>query len=353
MTQSPAADADARLGRGGRFGPIRSVPPPGVLDRLSGSPAGWRVERIGGAGGFPNGGLWRFRSGPASVVVKRCGARYLGDSRVWRGRADPADPQWWGREAAFYESDLAVTGWPSDARAARCYMIDGHDGCRDLWLEDLDIPTVSLNVYARASAALARWQVAHATAPHGWLSGDWIPTHIGRHRLDNARTLAHPGWEPALARGLDPAVRDAVATRVTDPETIRRRLAGFPQVLTHYDFHHANIGTVDGQVGIIDWAYLGWGPIGHDVGHLAIECCGELGLPLPDVWHALETAYYSALTAADWDGDREIVRQSMATSNALRLGWAIDHLLDIAEQIPDQALRTFSDQLCFLAHTPG
>jgi hypothetical protein len=330
-----------------RFGPIRPVPPTPVLDYFPRA-GSWAIERIGDDGAYPNGGLWRFEAGPMAVVVKRCGAAYLGEDVVWRCRSHPKDPQWWGREAAFYESDLAVNGWSSGARAVRCYAIDDHDGCRDLWLEALEVPALSLSAFERASAGLAQWQVANAATSHDWLSRDWIPTHIARHALDNPRTLAHPGWEPALARGLHPGVRDAVAVRVTDPEVARRRLSGFPQTLTHFDFHHANVGTVGAEVAIIDWAYVGWGPIGHDVGHLAVDCSSGLGLPLPEVWEALETAYCHALVDAGWVGDLAVVRRSIATSNGLRLGWTIDHLLNTADRMPDDALQALSDQLRFL-----
>ncbi len=283
------------------------------------------------------------------MIVKRTGPEHLGDNPAWRCYSDPDDPQWWGREATFYESDLAVAGWPADARAAHCLAVDDHDGCRDIWLESVDIPALSLSVFERAAVGLAHWQVVNAGTTHGWLARDWIPTHVARHRLDNARTLDHPGWGTALARGLDPAVRAAIERRATDPGVVRRRLAEFPAVLTHFDFHHANIGTVGDDVVIIDWAYPGWGPIGHDVGHLAVDACDQLGLPLPELWTALETAYCSALADAGWPGDLDVVRRSMALSNTVRLGWAVDHLLGVVDRIPDEALRAFADKVRFLA----
>lgn len=75
-------------------------------------------------------------------------------------------------------------------------------------------------------------------------------------------------------------------------------LSVFPQALTNHDFHNANIGSVGDQVGLIDWAYVGWGPIGHDVGHLAASL-GPVGLVDPvGAWEVLETAYCDALVTA-------------------------------------------------------
>ncbi|MGH3599256.1 MAG: phosphotransferase family protein [Pseudonocardiaceae bacterium] len=279
--------------------------------------------------------------------MKRTGASYLGNSRVWRCRSGPDDPQWWGREASFYQSDLATSGWTAGVRAARCYTIDDHDGCRDLWLECVDVPA-SLAVCARGASGLAGWQVANVDTTHAWLSDDWIPTHVRRHGLDNKRTLAHPAWPTAIARGLDPALREVVEARVTDPVEIRRRLQEFPQVPTHYDFHHCNIGTVDDVVVIIDWAFVGWGPIGHDAGHLALDIDADLGHP-DEAWDAVQTAYCDGLKAAGWCGDVAQVRRSMEVSNGLRLGWCIDHVLSTADQLSDDTLAGVSTKLRFLA----
>jgi hypothetical protein len=338
-----------------RFGPLREVPPDDVVEALTGAAPGttWAVDKIGDEGGFPNGGLWRVSavsrrgSGPFSAVVKRTGASYLGTSPVWRCRSAPDDPQWWGREAAFYSSDLAVFGWTGGVRAARCYTLDDHDDCRDLWLEDVDIPA-DMGAYERAGAGLARWQVATIDSTHSWLSHDWIPTHIRRHDLDNERTLAHPGWRSAIERGLDPMLRDVVKARITDPTEIRRRLLEFPQVLTHHDFHYKNVGTVSDEVVIIDWAYVGWGPIGHDVGYLAMDITSGLG-PVDEVWYAMQSSYCAGLVEAGWTGNLAVVRRSMEVSTWLRLGWAIDHVLTMADQMSDEALAEVSSRVRFLA----
>lgn len=338
-----------------RFGPIRQTPPEAVVKELAGaaSDSQWAVDQLGNEGGYPNGGLWLTTAtslsgrGPSSAVVKRTGACHLGTFPVWRCRSARDDPQWWGREAAFYESDLATSGWSAGVRAARCYTVDDHDDCRDLWLEYVDIPT-DLRGYEKAASGLARWQVANSDTKHAWLSEDWIPTHVGRHGLDNERTLAHPAWPAAIDKGLDPMLREVVRSRVTDPIEIRRQLRQFPQVLTHHDFHYKNLGTVGDDVVIIDWAFVGWGPIGHDVGHLAMDIDADLGRP-SEVWHAMQSAYCAGLAAAGWTGDLAVVRRSMEVSNGLRLSWAIDHVLSIAEQVPDATLAAASARMCFLA----
>jgi Phosphotransferase enzyme family len=339
-----------------RFGRIRGTPPGEVLKELSGAASDirWSIEQFGDAGGFPNGGIWRVTAerpsdaGPFSTWVKRTGAGYLGSNHVWRCRVAPDDPQWWGREAAFYGSDLATTGWSDGVRAARCFAVDDHDDCRDLWLEDVHTPA-SLTVCRQAAAGLARWQIANVDAKHTWLSNDWIPTHVRRHGLDNQRTLAHPAWPTALERGLDPVLRDVVEARPTDPTVIRDRLQEFPQVLTHHDFHASNIGVVGDEVVLIDWAFVGWGPIGHDAGHLALDVAAGPGITPSESWQVVQAAYCDALVGPGWPGDLSLVHRSMAVSNVLRLGWSVDHLLSVADRLPDDIFAAWSARLRFLA----
>jgi hypothetical protein len=110
----------------------------------------------------------------------------------------------------------------------------------------------------------------------------------------------------AFDRGLSPAVRDAVTARIINPGEIRDRLHRGPQFLTHYDFHHGNIGRADDDdVAIIDWAYVGWGPAGRDVGHLVLDTWDHLpdfAAPI-EAWDDLTGTYSAALREHGWNGN--------------------------------------------------
>jgi hypothetical protein len=316
-----------------RFAQAPERPPDKVIQQLNGN--SWLRSKVGHEGPFPNGGIWRYEPG---LVMKRIGAQFPGGDPVWANALEPNDPHWWLREAEFFRSPLAVEGWLVTAHPARCYAVtDGPAETIELWLEALEIPSHSLDTYHNALVSLASWQVANAKTTESWVSYGWIPAHLERRALDNATTLAHPNWDTAIAHGLDPQVREVVRGRVTDPQEARQLLADLPQALTHYDFHNCNIGrTPEGDIRIIYLAYVGWGPIGQDAGHLAIDTWNDLESTPREVWDSFVSTYVEALEAAGWTGPADEVRRSIAVSTGIRYGWMIDYLLEHATTMPDE-----------------
>ncbi len=336
----------------GRFGQLRSTPPVDVVDAVGGDESPWLSDHLGSDGPFPNGGMWRVhqpdRSG-ASAVIKRTGPAHLGGDPVWAATTDPAHPQWWGREAAFYRSELADAGWTSGCRPARCLAVDDHDDVRDLWLEDVgDIP-LPREHYGRLVEALAVWQSHHGDVDRPWLSHGWIPAHLRRRDLDNGRTLQDSRWHRLFEAGVPRSVLDATRDRVTDPIRIERLLSELPQLLTHYDFHHMNLGRVGDQIVIIDWATVGVGPVGHDVGVLLVDQGTTLGEALPEEWQQLVTTYADALGNVGSTIATAEVERSAAISNVLRHGWVIDHVLDLSDRLSTEELAALGPLLHHLA----
>lgn len=314
-------------------------------------------SRAAAAGDFPNGGLWRFSGDaderPWSVVLKRLDPNQLGSHPVWGAKTGREHASWYAREALFYPSDLNG-GWNGEVRAARGLGIRRPaSGGFDVWLEHARIPVFDRTLYRAAVTALAQWQVRHRDADHGFLSDNWLVSHLARHKLDNVATAHHPNWPHALSRGLSPTVHAAVSARVTDPAIAAERLAKLPQLVTHYDFHHGNIGRSehDGVGVIIDWAYVGKGPVGHDAGHLALDVWDRLGegATPESVWADLSATYIDALRAAGWSGGADGIRAAMEQSIAIRAGWVIDYVLNLADKAPDDGWRVLTESVAYAA----
>lgn len=105
-----------------RFGHLRQAPPVDVLAQLDGAApdTDWTTTRMGGDGGYPNGGIWRLEAdrkragGRASVVVKRTGAAL---SVAEDGRVELATA-WQVLEDAYCEG-LVGAGWSGDLSEVR------------------------------------------------------------------------------------------------------------------------------------------------------------------------------------------------------------------------------------------
>lgn len=312
------------------------------------------MERLGStAESFPNGGLWVFSRDPNTpdLFVKRTGPHYLGGDHVWALSPDPGHAMWWGREATFYLSPLAREGWPKNCRPVSCLAVgDNADGVRDLWLEHIDMPSATSDVPV-AIAALASWQTANQHTDVPWLAHDWIPTHIERRSMDNEVTLQHPGWARLVALGVQPETRRAVQGRITDGREAAAILDSLPTRLTHYDFHQMNIVTThDGAAAITDWATVGWGPIGHDVGHLVIDAAANSpGIGIEALWSRYTSVYIDDLRQAGDAIATDVIMRSIALSNIIRQSWIIDHVLAAAGSLSDDDLARYVSILDFLA----
>lgn len=316
-------------GRRERFGPIRSTPPDRA-GRPRSAASRWTKSRIGDEGDFPNGGLWRFDSPTESIFVKRTGRSYLGADPVWQLSVDDRDPQWWGREAAFYASDLARFGWDVDCGPAECFAVERRADEIDLWLEYVDAVPLPVSRYETAVRGLARWQAGFADADDPALSTGWLVQHVARRRLDNAATAKHPGWRLLLEAGLSEDARRWAESRL-DSTAAAAVLGELPQVPTHHDFHHMNLGANGDRVVILDWATVGWGPVGHDAANLVIDRAADGDVDPGELWSLLLAAYGDELRKSGLDLDPSVIARSAAVSVTIRMGWLLDFLLDRVE----------------------
>jgi hypothetical protein len=89
---------------------------------------------------------------------------------------------------------------------------------------------------------------------------------------------------------------------------------------------------------LLDWAFVGDGALGEDVGNLIPDSVFDLLLPhdlLDDLDAALTRAYLDGLRDAGWEGDERAVRLGICAS-AVKYDWLTVHCLEHAgaEQQP-------------------
>ncbi|GAB2453090.1 hypothetical protein GCM10027062_37220 [Nocardioides hungaricus] len=255
---------------------------------------GW-VALPGGTGGSTV-GVWRAVLGDQAVVVKRIGAPAAGDPAEL---SDPRHFAYWRRAA-----DVVTAGLVLDTpglRAPRMGSVEEDAGgvtITEEWVED---------------AATSGLFVAHALgrfaggrlAPQPWLARNLL-----RDRM--ARVERHGGWR-TLARTTVADVAEVLWARRGE---LLARSDALVQVPTHGDAVPANLPGRDADdVVAIDWAMLGTGPVGSDLGYYALAAREELEplldaylMGLPDglatrdevTLGARVTAVYTVLSRAEW-----------------------------------------------------
>ena len=241
-------------------------------------------------------GVWRTVLGEQAVVVKRLAAPVPGDPVEL---SDPRHFAYWRRAA-----DMVTTG-----------IVDGTAGLRRprLGAVEEDEQGITITEEWVEDAAISGLFVAHALGrfagatlrPAPWLARNHLHDRMGRvERLG--------GW-PTLARTTVADVADALWTRRAE---LLGRVDALVQVPVHGDAVPANLpGRTGDDVVAIDWAMLGTGPVGSDLGYFALAAREELE-PLVDAYllglpdglatrdevstGARVTAVYTVLNRAEW-----------------------------------------------------
>jgi len=251
---------------------------------------GW--QRLAAGLGSSTAGVWL----AGDRVVKRLIAPLPGDPVEL---SDPRHFAWWRRPA-----DVALSGAVEATPGLRGAHVLGVDEDAEgitLWFEHLDERPPSGLFAARSIARFAGAELAS----YPWLARDQLASRI-------ARVERRGGW-PTLAR--------TTVADVTDFLWQRRghyldAVAALPQVPQHGDPTPGNLFSHDGDVVIaVDWATLGFGPVGADLGYYSLGAREEFE-PLLDAYvaelppgaasreqaelGARVSAVYTVISRAEW-----------------------------------------------------
>lgn len=240
-------------------------------------------------------GVWRAAMGEQAVVIKRLARPTPGDPPEL---SDPRHFAYWRREADVLSTGVARR--TEGLRAIDAAVEEDADGITITreWVEDAASSGLFL------AHALARFAGTALPRPR-FLAERILPDRL-------ARLERRGGW-PTLARTTAADVADHLWQRRT---TMLDRLDALPVVPAYGDPTPVNLpGRSGDDVLAIDWATLGTGPIGLDLGLYSLASREEfeplldaylLGLPggVADPEDVLTgariVAVYTALSRAEW-----------------------------------------------------
>lgn len=251
---------------------------------------GW--QPLPGGRGPSTVGVWRSELGGRPVVVKRLvrpPPAETGDARHFA---------WWRRDADVALSRVVES--TAGLRAPTTAVEEDADGITlyQDWVEDVAVNGL------HAAACVGRFAGADLGAA-AWLARDQL--------RDRIRRVERRGGWPTLARTTASDVADHL-WRLR--ESRLGLLDELPVVTQHGDPTPANLrGRLGEHIVAIDWATLGHGPVGGDVGYVALSAKEDFeavvdayltGLP-PGLatrgevaLGARVTAVYTAISRAEW-----------------------------------------------------
>lgn len=251
-----------------------------------------------GAPGRSGAGVWLAEQHGRTWAVKRLIAPVPGDPDAL---ADPTHAAYWRREADV-ALEQTVRHTPG-VRGAEVLRVDEDDLGATVWTAAVDQTESNGLFRAHALGVLATATIEERP---------WFAGGVLRERLDSVGR--HGGWR-TLARTTVADLADLLWFRRT---STLERLDALPRVVSHHDPTPANLRGRDGdRVVAVDWGSLGLGPVGGDLGYLALSeredfdvlieayaaGLGDGGTraDLADVAYAARaTAVYTAFNRAEW-----------------------------------------------------
>jgi Phosphotransferase enzyme family len=316
-----------------------------LLARVGIDPAGWQT------GELPHNkwltpGIWQLSRGDERIIVKWLSAdRPAGLTpyeRHWTARSDE-QTRWnyWAREALAYRDGIAELFDASVMATATCVGVDITEEDAVLALAFVDgVPgdMWSIDQYAVAGYALGRSQgmiAVHGTLPSTpWLSQGFLREYTSEKSVNYELLDDDAAWDQPLVRECFPSeLRAAVALLHRHAARLHDVMEALPRTLCHLDFWTKNLITgADGRVVMLDWAFVGDGAIGEDIGNLIPDAAFDHFIPsaqLSALDDAVFGAYVRGLRNAGWDGDERLVQLAVWAS-AVKYDWLTALMLERA-----------------------
>jgi len=199
-------------------------------------------------------------------------------------KQEPRGWSYWQREALVFKSGY-LEHLPPGVRAPRFYGAIQRDDGVWLWLEYIREATGqkwSLEHFQRTAFQLGRLQGAYLNGvpliDHPWLSRSffrdiWSDQYVWSNIMNPEKERT--AWiSPIVQQRFDDHQKSRVLKLITEKQHFFEVNDNLPQVLCHYDAHRRNFmwsqspKTGKEELIGVDWAFVGKGAIGNDLGEL-------------------------------------------------------------------------------------
>lgn len=287
-------------------------------------------------------GVWRVRAGRFEAVLKTVVNR-PGTDTHWQPSTLPTAWNYWRREAEVYSSGLNASYSDAGLRGPRTLqVVERDDATVAIWMEavqgtsgaEMDDRLMDELSY-RLGRAQGAWRVEGRPLPP-WASRHFLRDYIGSKPVGWALLDSDECWRrPLVAKCFPKELREGANRLHRDREWLLAVMEQAPRTCAHLDVWPNNVVFADdGDHVLVDWAFVGDGALGEDVGNLVPDAVFDRFVRaerLPALAaHALER-YLDGLGDAGWDGDERLVRLAFHAS-AVKYDWLVPLLLERADQ---------------------
>ena len=291
-------------------------------------------------------GIWAVTSNDQRMVLKCLTPNREAPGSAWDAHwAEGADDlrrwNYWAREGLAYQRQLVEVYEPGGIVAPELLASHYADDLIVLLLEHVEgLPGERWDVadYATASRSLgqahAHLLTNQAMPDYRWLSQGFLRQYSSEKPVDWSLLDNDQAWQqPLVQRNFPPELREAAVWLHTARGRLYEIASKLPRVLCHLDFWTKNlILRPEGTVALIDWAFVGDGAIGEDVGNLIPDAAFDHFVDaetLPQLEAAVRDAYVEGLANAGWYGEPRLAELGLCAS-AVKYDWLTPAMLSSA-----------------------
>jgi thiamine kinase-like enzyme len=166
---------------------------------------------------------------------------------------------------------------------------------------------------------------------YSWLSKGFLRRYSSGKPVDWSLLDSDQAWhQPLVERNFPPELGKASLWLHAARDRLYEIASAVPRVLCHLDFWTKNlILRPEGSIALIDWAFVGDGAIGEDVGNLIPDAVFDHFVhaeALPELEAVVRDAYLQGLANRGWNGDLRLAELGLCTS-AIKYDWLTPAML--------------------------
>lgn len=287
-------------------------------------------------------GVWRVTANGVTAIAKVVTPGV--DNPDWRGSHDRHNFLYWRREPLFYAAGLPVAYRAADIAPPELLgSFSRSSGDVSMWLRDVSgnasgtWSTERIRMHARRLG----FAQGRCALDDGWRKSSVpLSRNVLRDYLDTPdATSSDIEWDrlddvaawdsPLMRRYFDGDLRDALLRLCRERYRFVRWGEALPTTMCHCDMWRDNLFEFDDHTILIDWAFVGEGWLGMDIGNFVSDTALDLVCPsgdLPAFDAAFFRGYCDGLRDVGWCGDERLVRLGMCLM-AAKWTWLVPVML--------------------------